>query len=777
MKGLKSYLSLVPISARVHRRQSRMTRMCIALAVFLVTAIFSMADMWVRMEKAQLIEKHGNYHIILRDVPEETAALIAQRTDVDTFSWYDEINSDADQNYDINGKKAVLYGADAAYLSDIRSYPMEGSWPEAQNEVLLSADCKSGFGIRIGDEIALNTPAGAFSYTVTGFCEDDAEFRGIYDCCCVYMNRTAFEEISSLNKISAASAYYVRFGKHINLRKAIADVREQYGLSDENVDENTVILGLSGASSNAGLEGLYPMAVISFLLILISGVLMISSCINSNVAQRTKFFGMMRCIGASRRQIMHFVRLEALNWCKSAIPAGCILGVLVSWIMCAILRLLVRGEWEDMPLFGVSAPGIFFGIAVGIVTVFLAAHSPAKRAASVSPVAAVSGSAEGAKNVSHAANTRLFKVESTLGIHHAVSSKKNLILMTGSFAFTIVLFFVFSACLDFARSLIPSLNSFTPDVAIVGAGDTNSVDRALISTISQIPGVEQVFGNMFALNTPADINGDADSIDLISYDEYMLNWSKKSVISGDLSKVYGDSDYVLTVFNRDSRLNVGDKIQIGDRELEVACVVSEGIWGDARATVVCSEETFMRLTGEQNYTLLNVKFAKNATEETVEAIRDLAGENQFTDHREGNQTAYKSYWVFRLAAYGFLAIISLITVLNIMNSISMSVSARIRQYGAMRAIGMESGQVTRMIAAEALTYAGCGSIVGCMIGLLFHYILVKRLIIAYFGGTWNVPVTTLAVIFLIVSASCVAAVYAPAKRIRGMAVTETINEL
>ena len=42
---MKSYLSLIPISARVRRRQSRMTVLCIVIAVFLVTAIFSMADM------------------------------------------------------------------------------------------------------------------------------------------------------------------------------------------------------------------------------------------------------------------------------------------------------------------------------------------------------------------------------------------------------------------------------------------------------------------------------------------------------------------------------------------------------------------------------------------------------------------------------------------------------------------------------------------------------------------------------------------------------------
>ena len=47
---MRSYLSLVPISAKVHKRQSRMTRICIILAVFLVTSIFSMAEMWTDAE-------------------------------------------------------------------------------------------------------------------------------------------------------------------------------------------------------------------------------------------------------------------------------------------------------------------------------------------------------------------------------------------------------------------------------------------------------------------------------------------------------------------------------------------------------------------------------------------------------------------------------------------------------------------------------------------------------------------------------------------------------
>lgn len=141
-------------------------------------------------------------------------------------------------------------------------------------------------------------------------------------------------------------------------------------------------------------QSLFLAAAVLFVLILIAGVLMISGSINANVAQQTRFFGMMRCIGMSRRQIIRFVRLEALNWCKTAIPAGVLLGILSSWGLCAALRFLVGEEFTSIPLFGVSAAGIVSGVAMGTVTVMLAARSPARRAARVSPVTAVSGNAD-----------------------------------------------------------------------------------------------------------------------------------------------------------------------------------------------------------------------------------------------------------------------------------------------------------------------------------------------------------------------------------------------
>lgn len=776
---MRSYLSLVPISAKVHKRQSRMTRICIILAVFLVTSIFSMAEMWTDAETTAMRHNHGDWHIALQNVSKDEAEQIRKNSNVAVSSWYDEINTDAEQNYYIDGKNAVLYGIEESYITDIMKYPTEGVYPQNENEVALSADAKELFSVKIGDEITLDTPVGDVKYTISGFYEDDTEFNDIIGGCCVFMNRKTFDEIRRLNGVESESQFYIRFQNENGLKKTIADMMQQYNLTAENVKENTAVLGMLGASSNESVNELYPLAAACFVIILIAGVFMISSCMNSNVAQRTKFFGMMRCIGASKQQIIRFVRLEALNWCKTAIPIGCALGTVTCWILCAILRFFVKGEWVDMPLFAVSINGILCGALVGVITVFIAAHSPAKQAAMVSPAAAVSGNADMSKNVNHAAKTRFLKVETSLGIHHATSTKKYLFLMTGSFALMIVLFLAFSACLDFVHKLLPSVTSkFTPDITIASQDDTNSLDGNLPDKIAEIEGVESAFGMMTRTAFSVEVNGNETEIDLFSHDKTLLDTFKKSVISGDISRVYEDGNYAMAVYNQDYRLSVGDKIKTGNQELEIVCVTSEGVGSVSGApTVVCSEKTFMRLTGECRFAMISVVLKKDVSEAAVSKIRDLVGDCLFVDNREENSDINGSYWVFRIASYGFLAIISLITVLNITNSISMGVSARIKQYGAMRAVGMGSGQVAKMITAEAVTYAICGTAAGIILGLLLHYLIYAKIVITHFGGSWNIPFATIAIVLLLVVFSCIVAIYAPAKRIRNMAITATINEL
>lgn len=784
---MKSYLSLIPISAKVRRHQNRMTLLCIIFAVFLVTAIFSMADMGVRMEKTALLNKHGNWNIQLKNISESTANQISKNNDITAMSWYDVINYNREDNYYISNKKAVLHGIDEIYITNIRNCLKEGSYPQKDTEIILSPNSKTILNVNIGDNITINTPSGSMNYTIFGFGEDDTGFNSRYDTIGAYMNRTAFYNISKMNSRMPNPTYYIRFNKNTNINKQIEDIKEQFGVIDRNINKNTVSLGLTDFSRNSTVQTLYSTAAVLFTLVLIAGVLMISSSMNTNVAQRTKFFGMMHCIGMSKQQIIRFVMLEALNWCKTAVPKGIILGTITTWGLCAALRFLVGGEFSHIPLFEFSSIGIISGVIVGIVTILIAAISPAKRAAKVSPVMAVSGNSENLQNIHQAVNTRFYKIETALGIHHAVSPKKNLILMTSSFALSIILFLSFSVLIEFVGLLMPQ-SSNTSDINISSNNSLNLIDSSLLDRINDMDGVKRVFGRRSCFGISAKINknnGLSNSIDIISYDEYDLDCLKKDKAlrkGSDLSKVYGDSNYVLTTWDKDSILKIGDKIRVGNEVLEIAGMLKfDPFTNDGstngKITLITSGETFTRLTGVTNYSLVLIQTTKYATDNDVEKIRNILDENcVFNDIRDQRTT--NTYIAFLLFVYGFLAIITLVTVLNIINNISMSVYARTKQYGTMRAVGMSEHQITKMIAAEALTYALSGFTVGCVLGLSLSKLLYTKLITTHFSyATWSLPVIQLIIIFLFVFVSAIAAIYASSKRIQNMSITETINEL
>ena len=777
---MKSYLSLIPISAKVRKRQNRMMILCIIISVLLVTTIFSAADMIIRGETVTMQAKHGNWHIQVNNISDEIAEEISNRPDVTAVGWSAVFNEDADQPYTIGERKATLYGTDETYLAQLADGMEEGAFPQSDQEVVLSSNAKLALDVQLGDSVTVQTPAGNVDLTISGFGSDDQEYyEGQTYLVAVYMTKDAFVSLMNENGVSDyAPACYMQFQSAAKAADAIAEIQTQYSLPEGSIRENTAIMGLAGQSSNESMQNVYGLAAILFIMVLLAGVLMISGSMNSQVAQRTKFFGMMRCIGASRKQVIRFVRLEALNWCKTAIPIGLIVGTVITWAVCALLRYGIGGEFAGTPVFALSPIGLISGAVVGLVTVLLAAQAPAKRAAKVSPMAAVSGNSESIPTTNRSARLILGKVEWTLGVHHATASKKNWLLMTASFSLSIILFLCFSVGLDFARELVPSLRSWQPDITLNGYANALLLEPDLLNEIQEIPHVEDAYGIAYLENVPATSSREGiDHVNLMSYTDYLLDSAADSVVEGDLSAIYGNNGQVMTISNKDNPLQVGDTIQIGGKEVTITCAVSDGVYS-SEYSVICSTETFEWLTGETNYSLIGIQLDADADDETIRQINNLVGSDViFDDLRQGNQEDAATYLAAQFVLYSFLAIIAMITLFNIINSISMSVTARIKQYGAMRAVGMDGGQLSRMITAESFTYAISGLIVGCVAGLLLSRYLHIMLLTRYFGTAWSLPVPLLCIIVLFDFAAAFLAAYAPSKRIRNMAITETINEL
>ena len=541
--------------------------------------------------------------------------------------------------------------------------------------------------------------------------------------------------------------------------------------------ENLNVMGSAGQSNSTAFRTVYSMAGVLFALVLLAGVLMISGTMNSNVAQRTRFFGMMRCLGMSKQQVVHFVRMEALNWCRIAVPIGLVLGTFSSWAVCGALRYGIGGEFATTPVLRLSTGGLCAGVVVGVVTVLLAAQAPAKRAAEVPPVAAASGS-EQAAVVHHAANLGSGRTETALGIYHATASKKNWFLITASFALSIVLALGFIVILQFASLLLPSLAPWQADVIYTGYDNERVLPDTMAQQLRRMPGVARVWGCTGLVHVPASSDrNNVEQVTFCSYDDFMLESSKSMVVKGRMAKNSGADNEVMTMYNKTNPIRVGDTITVNGVPLTVVGAFSQGIFPDD-VTLIAPETLFRRVAGEQNYNMIGVQLDRTASDETVLALAAFSSDQIVVqDLRESNRQDRGTYYAARIVLYGFLAIIGGISLLNIVNSISMSVSARMKQYGILRAIGMDDAQLKRMISAEAGTYAVSGLVVGIALGLVLNRKLYILLITHYFGAAWQVPWGCFAVIVVVVLAAVVLAVYNPVRQILMQPITATISEL
>ena len=353
--------------------------------------------------------------------------------------------------------------------------------------------------------------------------------------------------------------------------------------------------------------------------------------------------------------------------------------------------------------------------------------------------------------------------------------------MTGSFAISIILFLGFSIFVDFMHRALKPLQPYTPDISIASSNQSRTVDPSLAGQIAEMDGVKRVYGRSFLYELPAEYDGQEVAVTVISYEENQFHWVKENHwASGEsLKKVTDNTEelYVLAGYNGGRPLPEGARLSTANGDLIVAGTLYDCPFdrGKSDWTLICSEETFSALAGESGYTILDIQLDRSADDDDVNAIRQLAGGYAFSDQRLSNREVAGAFYSFALFVYGFLAIIALIAACNIINSISMSVSARIRQYGAMRAVGMEIPQLIRMIGAETFVYAVCGILCGSVVGLPLHHFLWQLFIFDRWKEHWQFPAGAFVVIIAVIILSGTAAVYGPAKRIREMSVVDVIS--
>ena len=122
------------------------------------------------------------------------------------------------------------------------------------------------------------------------------------------------------------------------------------------------------------------------LLIIFTGYLIIYNVFQISVTNDIRFYGLLKTIGTTPRQLGWIIRQQALTLSLAGIPLGLIAG----WFIGGQITPAIVSQLEGIePVTSVS-PVIFIGAALfSLVTVLLSCRKPGRAAAKVSPIEAV----------------------------------------------------------------------------------------------------------------------------------------------------------------------------------------------------------------------------------------------------------------------------------------------------------------------------------------------------------------------------------------------------
>lgn len=806
---MKSYLELSSKYLSVHRKKSKLTLISVIISVTLITGIFSMVDVFLQFEKIQIMHEYGNFHMAVDKPTADEIDAIQARIDVKNSGTFMDIETGT-----INDVGCRLGAIDQAFAGNMNLVVLDGKYPENDDEILLEQWATESLFVNagLGESVTISLPDGAQkAFTISGIYNDlgTMKAQGVPGVLFSTNYAKRFEE----KKINM---FLVEFKSKVKINESVTNIKEMLKIEDKRISLNNHLLAAIGQSKHQAATGLYTIGAILFTIVLVAGVLMIYNTFNISVMERVREFGLLRCVGAAKSQIKKLVKREGYTIALRAIPFGVLLGMLMTFSCSAVLKYLNNSLFGTIPLFTISPLGILIGIIMGYLTVFIAAQLPARKASSISPVNAVTGSNDIkiSKRRKQGLLTKVMHVDIAMGINNATMKKKTLFLMSLSIAISIIMFLGFNVFIDFLHTAMQTTKPYTPDITLVSR---HGVDEDFLTRLRELEGVKRIYNRR---SDYVDATFDASKLTeaykerignivvtqdglftppekswLISYDSQQFEWARGELVEGEALEDKMEQEYGVIAVKMHLRKGVtsetvdltqGDKVTIktpdGVKEMTVMGVMHMEYLHEnspelTMTTFITTEKLFTELTGKDTYQMVNIQLKSNKDEQVVNAIKAMTESTiTFKDQRQANAEVNQLYLTMALFVYGFVTVIALISMLNIMNTMNTSIAAKTSYLGVMRATGMTGKQLNTMILAEAGTYTIIGIVSGCILGVMLQKYLITNFLTAL-SIPWEFPSLQIALVCIASVLVTLASVISPIKRIRAKAIAEVVNAL
>lgn len=790
----------------LNKKRTIVTIIGIMLSSALICAVAGMVTSFQKTLVEYAKQEYGDFHTIIYDIQKEDLGKIKQNEEIEKVLEYEYkgySNLEASKN---EYKPYIcLVGMEKELLNNLKL--VEGRLPENEDEIVISKHIKTNGGIdlKIGETIKLEVSErisdGYKLNQRTIFTEDkeeilnkiyDKEYKivGIIERPSTFIEdrqSPGYTVVTLDNKEKTNTSIFIKFKDSKDYKEKtktiLADIENEY-----ECDYNISLLRWEGAAlSDSTMSMLYSVSGVVIVIIIVSSIFVIKNSFSISITEKIKQYGILSSIGATSKQIKKNVLFEGFVLGIIGIPLGVICGMFAVFVLIHLMNYILAEALDGIKfMYSVPYLPILITILFSTITIYFSSIFSARKAAKTSPIEAIRNNDEIKIKSKKLKGSKLiktiFKVGGDISYKNLKRNKRKYRTTVISLVVSITIFISLSSFIDFGFKMAneyyknkkfnfalyggPEKNKDTEELFNQIAKSEKINDYSIHKTIqvSVLPEYLSDFGKEYFQ--------DSEDIEerVIAIGEKQFNDFVKQI--GEDPKKYENKGILLdnfTYFKDEKKIN-GNLYNIENNKLTLNLLdenyektnkifdiqiekrTEEAPMGLEESTGIIISDKMME---KFDYKVNRMYIMSNDTTGLREELSSLKISNPayekigYSDYEEAQRSEQAMVLVVSIFLYGFIAVISLIGVTNIFNTITTNMNLRQKEFAMLKSIGMTQNEFDRMIRLESIFYGIKSLVIGIPLGCIGSYFIYK----AFSEGmemAYKLPITAIIIATLFV---------------------------
>ena len=748
--------------------------LAIVLTTFMISSVFSIGVSFVKNYKTMNLRIQGTTASVALGKPTQTQINKIKDLDIVTDIGYEISAGIVDLDSLTKNRTKIIIKNSSIENFEKQTKPaisnVKGKYPTEETEVMISRKALEFLGksdAKIGDKIEVPTQIDE------KVVNKEFILSGIY---------TTYDIVQDTGYLLVSEKFIKKNGLSleedgtllITLKENSKDVASE--ILEKEVplilqQEFSYNYGIADNLSDTAIATTVTMIMI-VLFIAFSGYLLIYNVLYIAVNKDINFYGLLKTIGASPKQIKTIVKGQALRLSLMGIPIGLIIGAIVSFgiVPMAMGTQFSGAEAGAMPADVSFSPFIFLGSALfSLLTVILSCRKPAKIAGNISQAEALRYTGANIKKKKDRKTTnggKLYK----MAWYNIFREKKRAIIVFLSLFMGIITFLSVTTFLGSIKVENYIDKYVKQDFTIQNINaEKGKIDDTFIEKVKSIEGINTVYGTKTSF-LQLEMN---DDVLLPAFNELYKRFGQSEAQLKEFleaakknpnllsSSIIGINDNLIERFHKEAK----EEFDIEAFKSGEIILIDSWSYGDnykdikgdltIKNTKTGKEEIYPVQVFNDNTGLLppglpapigipTIYMSTSALEKLGEAANDyilyIDGEEKyepkinmelkkmcsergvwFESKSEKTQEFNKSQIVMNVLGGGISIILILIGILNFINIMITGVNVRLKELAIMESIGMTKKQIKKMLTFEGLYYAGITTILILTVGMAVIY--------------------------------------------------------